>query len=120
MDLNGGIHALYSSTQLVYNYKQNFNYNQGLFTDSAYINHIVEFQDKIIITIPEQIDIISNIKVYGGKYIVSSANNIITDGIINIHKYNCVKIIIYDIHDYANLTISYDVYLFKKQLKSLL
>jgi hypothetical protein len=120
MDLNGGIHTLYSSSKLVHHYKQIFNYAQGLYTDSAYINYIEESQGKITITIPEQINIINNIRVNGAKFLVTDGKKIITDHIINIKKYPQVKIQIYNIQNYSNLTICYEVYLFKKQLQSFL
>ncbi len=120
MDLNGGIHALYSSSKLVHNYKQIFNYAQGLYTDSTYINHIEESGGKITITIPDQINIICNIRVNGAKFLVTDGKEIISTHIINIKKFFQVKIHIYNIHDYSNLTICYDVYLFKKQLQSFL
>lgn len=116
MSLNNGLHTLYSSTDLVVKYHQIFNYNMGLAFDSAYINHIEELHDQIIIKFPEQINLITNVVVYGAKYKFIDGNKLIDSDIINTQKYKDLKMCVYDIKEYYKLKITYDVYLFKKKL----
>ncbi len=124
MSLNNGLHSLYSSTDLIKKYRQVFNYNQGLSTDSAYINYIEETASTIIIKFPEPINLITNIIVPSShaKYKMVSDSGPISKNtdVFLTKKYKNLRLVIYDIKEYSNLVFEYDVYLFKKKLLSAL
>jgi hypothetical protein len=118
MSLNNSLMALYQSNNLVKYYTQHFKFSSGLFTDSAYIDHIEIKDNMIIISFPEQIDIISNIQIYGGKHKIMFNNMELNSNIINLRKFRNARLVVYNIENYNSLIINFDVYLFKRQLVS--
>jgi len=120
MSLNSAIMSLYGSRFLCTHYQQHISSKLGFCIDSAYINYITVNKDDVIIELPYQIDIISNIIVSNAKFELLCDNKIISVDSINLKKFKNVKIRVYDIKNFNDLEIYYDVYIFKNKLKSLL
>lgn len=120
MSLNSNIMSLYQSNKMIETYTQQFKFSSGLFTDSAYIGHIEMKDNMIIISFPEQIDLISNIQIYGAKHKIIFNNVELSTNILNLRKFQNAKLVVYCIENYNSLLINFDVYLFKKQLISCL
>ena len=121
-NMNSAIHLLNSCNSLFVYYRQNISYKEGLFTDSSYINHITIDTNMIIINFPEACDIIDNITITSPSNnlqhtIIADDNNI--TGIILLKKYKKVQLYVFA-ENFNNMVISFDVYLLKKRLRSLL
>ena len=122
MSLNTAIQVINSDARLFYYYKQVFARKRGFYYDSSYINYITFENNTITIKFPEYCDIISNIIVTDGSYKIQS-DNFTGDNypdILILKKYKNPRIHIYNIMDNNRLHISFDVYLLKNKLKSLL
>lgn len=121
-NMNSAIHLLNSCNSLFVYYRQNISYKEGLFTDSSYINNITINKNTITIDFPEACDIIDNITISSSSiksnYKVIADDDII-NGIILLKKYKKVQLLIFS-DDFTNMIISFDVYLLKKRLLSML
>ena len=120
MSLNSAIQILNTNKSLFYQYTQQFNKKYGFFNDSSYINYINFTNENIIITFPQDIDIISNIEVDFASYRILADDTYEFPDIIQTKKYKNLKLVIYDIIDNNHLSVQYDVYILKNKLKALL
>lgn len=120
MTINAELQSLYSSKKLIKYIYQEFNYKTRFGIDSAYNNHIIESDNQIIIKFPEEINLITNIKIIGAEYKLVNNNVEIKLDIINLKKYNNLRLIIFDIDDINKLLIMWDIYLIKNNLLSAL
>ena len=120
-NLNSAIHLLHSTNSLFVFYKQTISYKDGLFSDSCYINHIFIENNMIKINFPDPCDIITNITVTNNcKFVVLSNGCNINSNIINLNSHKKVQLIIYNITNFDDVVVNFDVYLIKNKLKSAL
>jgi hypothetical protein len=115
--MNSSIHILYSLSQSIYQYRHNsFISNDNIFSSHREL-------DSIYIDIPdiEEIIIISDIHINYGKYEIIADKRILGKMTsILLKKYKNITIRIYDIEDYKKISISFDVTLAKKSIRSCL